>query len=83
MGDARIIAAAAAPPACARGAEALTGAQALRLGAHAPQRAAEAHVALLAAVAGAAAAQRPARRSRKSARSGVGRPVLPFCAPPW
>src|SRR5881398_3649470 len=46
-------------------------------------RPAEAHVALVAVVAGAVTGQRAARCSRKSASSGVGRPVLPFCAPPW
>ncbi len=48
----------------------------------APQ-AAEAHVPDLAIVAGAVTRQRAARCSRKSESRGVGRPVLPFCAPLW
>src|SRR5438105_12948503 len=46
-------------------------------------RTAEAHVAQVAGVAGAVTGQRAARCRRKSASSRVGRPVLPFCAPPW
>jgi hypothetical protein len=44
-------------------------------------RPAEAHVPEAARVAGAVPAQCAARWMRKSASSGVGRPVLPFWAP--
>ena len=51
--------------------------------AHGAPQAAEAHVAELALMAYAVACQRAARCRRKSASNGVGRPVLPFCAPLW
>ena len=48
-----------------------------------PLEAAEPDVSTLSAMAHAITHQSAARWMRKSASSGVGLPVLPFCAPPW